>query len=92
MFAIRNSRSMVDNILYTERGSTFVSILLGLGLALAFRKICKDRKCVVIHGPPLTEIDKYTYDLEGDCYKYRPVMVECPHDDDKSIIQIPKIN
>lgn len=77
MFAVKNARSMVDNILYTERGATFVSILLGLGLALMFRKICKDRKCILITAPPLEDINKYSYELEGDCYKYKPVVTPC---------------
>jgi hypothetical protein len=36
------------------------SIILGIGLASLFRKVCKDKNCIVLKPPPLDEIqNKY---------------------------------
>lgn len=68
---------MLGKILNTKEGQILVSIILGLGLATIFRKVCKDNQCIIIKGPSKQETEKYYYKLDGDCYKYTPYATKC---------------
>lgn len=61
----------------TDFGSVTISVLLGLGVAGLFRSMCKDGKCIVIQGPKSSEVENYYYKMNGDCYKYRPMLAPC---------------
>lgn len=67
----------VKGLLNSRVGNIFISILLGLGLAAVFRRVCKDNRCIVIKGPNMKEVSKYTYKVNEDCFKYTPVFTEC---------------
>ena len=41
----------------TELGKTFISIMLGLGLATLFKKSCNNDKCRIYKAPPLKKIE-----------------------------------
>ena len=43
----------VRRLIYSEFGSIIMSIVLGLGLATLFRKVCKDRNCMKFVGPSI---------------------------------------
>ena len=46
------------------------SILWGIGIAILFRKICKNKKCIVIQAPDNFEIThKIIRNENGKCYK-----------------------
>lgn len=62
----------------TDSGSIIISVLLGLGLASIFRKICKDGRCIVIKGPKITDTTKNIYKIDDDCYKYSTRSTKCP--------------
>jgi hypothetical protein len=49
----------------------FISILLGLGLATLFRKVCKDKECIDFHGPVIHEIDGKIFQYGDECYKFK---------------------
>ena len=68
---------LAERLFYSESGRIVVSVVLALGIAMLFRKVCKDRSCIVLRAPPLAELNKYFYELEGDCYKYTPYAVPC---------------
>lgn len=70
-------RNVVNRLFYTIQGQQFVSALFGVGLAMLFRKICNDRTCIVIQGPPLQEIENTIYKIKDECYKYTPYVVPC---------------
>lgn len=70
--------SIVEKLMSNESVSIFVSIILGLGLASLFRKVCTNN-CIVIQSPPLEDLNKYYYKIENNCFKYDPVYVECDH-------------
>ena len=63
--------------LHGETGRILMSIILGLGLASLFRKVCKGRNCVIQKAPPLDEIDGQVYKFQEKCYKYSSVSVKC---------------
>ena len=71
-------------LLHTELGKTFISVILGLGLAALFRKVCKDRKCLIFKAPKLEKIKGQVFKFDGQCYKYREEAVKC--DPNKKIV------
>lgn len=68
----------------SERGSIVISIVLGFGLATFFRKVCKGKGCLLIRSPPLADLKKDLYKIDGRCFKYRPYAVSCKPDTSKS--------
>jgi|TARA_Y100000389_G_scaffold2676_1_gene2646 hypothetical protein len=68
----------MNKLLNTEVGQKIVSIILGLGLASMFRRICNNNTCLVIKGPKIVEMDKY-YKIDKKCYKYNPYPINCPN-------------
>jgi hypothetical protein len=33
----------------------------------------------MVKSPPLKDLEKYLYRIDGKCYKYRPYAVKCNH-------------
>jgi hypothetical protein len=64
-------------LLNTPLGVIFISILLGLGIATLFRKVCSDRNCIVFHGPVITEFEDKIYSHGEKCYQYSLVSDTC---------------
>lgn len=58
-------------------GKTIISIILGLGLSALFRKVCSDRSCIIIQGPPVKEIENKIFSLDSKCYKYKSKSTSC---------------
>ena len=73
-------------LLNTQLGVFFISLLLGLGLAALFRKVCNDKNCIVFNGPVISEFDNKTFEYNNKCYKYSLKMDKC--DKNKQIIDI----
>jgi hypothetical protein len=67
---------MIGRILESKIGQILISLILGLGLATVFRKVCKDN-CVVIKGPSFEDIKKYYYKIDDNCFKYTPEATNC---------------
>ena len=66
-----------QRLLHTDTGRTIISIILGLGIASLFRKVCKDRSCIAFRAPPLKDLEKDTYKLDDKCYQYKTKTVKC---------------
>ena len=62
---------------HTERGKIIMSILLGFGLASLFRKVCKDKNCLIFHAPPLDDFNNKIFKSNGKCVKYKPILTKC---------------
>lgn len=73
-------------LLHTELGITFISILMGLGLATLFRKVCNDKNCIIFNGPVIDSVTGKTYRYGEACYKYTIKPALC--DKTKKIIDI----
>lgn len=67
-------------------GQFFVSVLLGLGLATLFRRVCTDKSCLVFHGPVIQEFEGKIYRHGEKCYQYKVTPNKC--DSTKRIIDI----
>ena len=57
-------------LIYSDIGKYIISILLGLGLATLFRKVCKDRNCIVFKAPNIKKIKNQIFKFENKCYKF----------------------
>jgi hypothetical protein len=64
-------------LLYTDSGRIVISIILGIGLATLFRKVCADGSCTVYKGPVIGEMDEKIYKHNNKCYTYKPNSVSC---------------
>ena len=58
-------------------GQIIISIILGLGLAALFKKVCSGNSCIVIQGPKRSEVEKYYYKFNDECFKYTPYAAPC---------------
>ena len=58
-------------------GRTLISILLGLGLATLFRKVCNDRNCLVFKAPGIDKIENQIFEFDDKCYKFKKKATKC---------------
>ena len=74
-------------LLYSKVGITFISILLGLGLASIFRKVCVDRNCIHFSGPVVSDVEDKVFKHDNKCYKYSIHPTTC-NNGEKKIVDI----
>ena len=72
-------------LFYTELGQIFISIILGLGLATLFRKVCKDRDCIIFKAPDIKKIQNQIFKFDKKCYKFEENIEKC--NQNKKIIE-----
>ena len=72
-------------LIYSDVGKYVISILLGLGLATLFRKVCNDRSCLVFHAPHIDKIKGQVFDFDGKCYTFEETATTC--DKNKKIVK-----
>lgn len=65
------------DLMKTDEGVIVISVILGLGLASMFRRVCSKGKCIIIKGPNAVEVESNVYRIKGSCYKYMTHVVEC---------------
>jgi hypothetical protein len=58
-------------------GRILISVLLGLGLATLFRKVCKDRKCMIFRAPDISNIKDKIFKYNNKCYQYTEKSQSC---------------
>jgi hypothetical protein len=68
---------MIENLYKTKTGRYLISIILGLGISALFRKVCNDRDCIIVKGPPTSEIVGQVFEFDSKCYKYRVKNTSC---------------
>ena len=74
----------LKRLVTSDFGVKLLSIILGLGLATLFRKVCKGRNCMVFKGAPMNEVEQNVYKNNNKCYQFVYENVKC--DTKKSII------
>ena len=57
-------------LITTNIGRMVISILLGLGLASLFRRVCRDKSCIKFNGPIISMENDKIYKFNEKCYKY----------------------
>ena len=80
----------VKRMLNTSLGQFFISVLLGLGLAALFRKVCTDKNCMKFQGPILSDVEGKIFKHGEKCYTYTVEPTKC--DSLKKIIDITSSN
>jgi hypothetical protein len=63
--------------MHTKNGQLLISIILGIGAASIFRKICTETNCLDFRGPDLKEVNDSIYSHNDLCYKFTPHSVTC---------------
>ena len=76
----------LSKFVHSVTGRYVMSLLLGLGLATLFRKVCKDKNCITFHGPMLSEIEGKIYKSGDKCYKFSHEQTKC--DVNKKIVEV----
>jgi len=79
---------MIGKVIDNKVGKIVISIILGLGLATLFRRVCIGANCIVVKGPPLEDIKGKIFSLNNKCYQYTSVMTSC---DNKKSMDLKKI-
>ena len=74
----------IRRLIYNPFAPYVFSIILGLGLATLFRKVCKDRNCLRFEAPPLEKINNRIFKYGDKCYKYNMQAQTC--DANKKIV------
>tara|TARA_B110000495_G_C22849876_1_gene495572 strand:- start:598 stop:837 length:240 start_codon:yes stop_codon:yes gene_type:complete len=72
-------------LIHTDIGRIIISILLGLGLATLFRKVCNDRSCMIFKAPQLKKIKGQIFKYGKKCYKFNEEIENC--NNNKKIVQ-----
>ena len=67
----------IKRMLSDKFGSIMISVILGLGLAAVFRRVCTGDGCIVVKAPSSKEITEHVYRIDSSCYKYTPSVVPC---------------
>ena len=68
---------MIKELKKNYFGKFLISVILGLGLSALFRKVCNERDCLVIKGPPIKDIENNIFNFDGKCYKYKALATSC---------------
>ena len=73
---------MVDYWHYMENPwlATFLSFLIGFGIAAMFRPLCKGADCIVLHGPPVKDVINKVYQMGEKCVEFTTETMDCPKD------------
>ena len=71
-------------LIHSSFGKIIISVLLGLGLASLFRKVCNERNCMVFRPPDMNEIKSNIYKYDKKCYKFNSTIQKC--DKSKKIV------
>ena len=69
--------TIIKKVLYSNVGRIIISIILGIGLASLFRKVCKDRNCMVFKGPQMSELKDQVYNHNNACYEFKEKSIKC---------------
>lgn len=70
----------------SEIGKNIISIILGLGLATLFRKVCNEKNCIRFNGPIITDIEDKIFKHGEKCYKYSAQSDKC--DSTKRVVEV----
>ena len=68
---------IITKILEHQVGRIVISIILGLGLASLFRRVCLGANCIIIKGPPLKDVNGKIFSFNDKCYQYKSKITGC---------------
>jgi hypothetical protein len=68
---------------YSKTGIVLTSIIWGLGLAALFRRVCKNRSCIIMKAPNPEWMKKQVMEENNTCYRMIPKLDSCDKHEDK---------
>ena len=74
----------LEKFFNSKSGKIIISVILGLGLASLFRKVCNDRNCLVFKAPEIKKIENQVFEFDDKCYKFNKKATKC--DNNKKIV------
>lgn len=66
----------IRRLLYGQYSKYVISVILGFGLATLFRKVCKERNCLIFKGPNINNIENKIYKYDDKCYTLKHKSVQ----------------
>jgi len=67
----------IRRLIYGKYSPYLISIVLGVGLSCMFRRVCKERNCLVYRAPPLDKIENKIYKYNDKCYNFTHEAQSC---------------
>tara|TARA_Y100000389_G_scaffold11140_1_gene10335 strand:+ start:6697 stop:6936 length:240 start_codon:yes stop_codon:yes gene_type:complete len=74
----------IKTLLHGKNSKYILSIILGLGLATLFRKVCKNGNCLIFKGANIEKIKDKVFKYDDKCYTYKENIKKC--DNNKKMI------
>lgn len=75
---LSNRLGHIGEYIKSDTGRYIISVLLGLGVASLFRKICTDdSNCLVYRGSSVEDIEGKSFPFNDKCYTYSMHPVSC---------------
>lgn len=75
----------IKRLLNGPRSKYIISIVLGFGLATLFRRVCKNRNCMIFKAPNIRHIQNQIFKYGSKCYKFDPNPRSCKNANKKII-------
>ena len=67
----------LKRLIYSDVGRIVISVILGLGLATLFRRVCKERDCLVFHAPKMNKIKGQVFKFKDKCFQFEEEIEKC---------------
>jgi len=67
----------IKRLVNSPTGRIIISVVLGIGLASLFFKVCKDKDCIHFNGPVIKQVEGKIFEHDNKCFKYDAVPVTC---------------
>ena len=67
----------LGKFVHTKTGKIIMSVILGLGLASLFRKVCKNYDCIQLYAAPFKKIEGKIFQVGDKCVKYNYETAKC---------------
>ena len=75
----------IRRLIYGKYSPYVISVILGVGLSCMFRRVCKERNCLVYKAPSLDKIEGKIYQYNNKCYNFTHSAQTC--NSNKKIVQ-----
>jgi hypothetical protein len=75
----------IESALKVPGIATLISFIIGFGIAAIFRPLCKGPECLIIRGPPVSDIRGAVYMFGTKCVEFIPKPVVCPPRSEKVV-------
>jgi hypothetical protein len=78
----------MDFLTYIENKNVafLLSCVLGFGMAALLRPMCKGPDCVILRGPPISQVRNAVYQTGSKCHEFEAKVVKCPVDENTKVV------